>query len=312
MAIYLPGASTDVADLLTKLRAFCQANGFNINYFGARSSGSGQALQVTKGSLVGTFLADSSSGTASDPGPFLGTYCHNAYNVANGTESQLGGAAKTLANNVIGAFQAHHFFCNSAGEPPYLYVVVETSPGIYKHVGMGLLEQAGSFASGLFNYACRWSYDPLYISNVMSTGNAVPFDTAEDNLRRGTSLQVRGDSDSISPRWYDGNTLGNRLAGGFRNSSNLNSVLPLVLRGTSAMTGRNIGPPCLLLGERLSAIYSPLGYPPGIRWARLDNVPPGHQRTYGGVTWIVFPIIRKNGTSGQPNSDAYAYAYRTN
>lgn len=313
MAIYEPGSSTDVLDLLTKLRAFAQANGFAINYAGARTAVSGQALQVTKGALVGTFLGEVSAGASSDPGPYLGTYCHNAYNAANGTENQAGAATKTLSNNVLGAFQAHHFFCNSPGEPAYLYVVVETSPGIYKHAGIGQLMQAGTLNTGLFNFACRWSYDPLYISNAFSGANAIPFDTFEDNLRRGTSLQVRGDSDSISPRWYDGNTSGgSRLIGGFRNASNSSSVMPLVVKGTSAMTGRNIGPPCLVLGERLAGIYSPLGFPPGIRWARLDSVPPGFERPYGGVTWKLFPIVRKNGTAGQPNSDVYAYAYRIN
>lgn len=313
MAIYETGTSTDVADLLVKLRAFALANGWTVHFAGTRTSGSGQALQLGKGGLAGTFLTNPSAGNSTDPGPYIGTYCHDAYNAANGTENQAARSATTWSNAMAGAFQAHHFFTGSAGDPPYLYVVVETAPGVFKHFGIGRLVTAGTINTGAFCHALNWSYDPNDISNWTYGDHAVPFDGGESSSRNGPSTQVRADCDGIAPRWYDFySNSGNSIVGGFRRDDLWATVPSNVRFATSGMTKSSVRTHCLLLGQRLNGVYSPLGYPPGIRWCRLDDVPPGHQATVGGVTWKLFPLIRKNGSSGQPNSDTYGYAYRTN
>ncbi|MGO1072558.1 hypothetical protein [Lysobacter sp. CA199] len=315
MAIYETGGATDVLDLLSKLRSFAISSGFTVNYFGARTAVSGQALQLTKGDVSGSFLGEIVAGASNDPGPNLMTYCHNAYNAANGTENQAAGSIKTRANAMLGAFQAYHFFANGPSDPPYLYVCVETAPGIYKHAGIGQLRRVGAITTGVFNFACRWHYDPNYISSLYNTRHSIPFDCADDSSRLGSGTQIRADSDGITPRWYDSyfSGQGNRFTGGFRTMNNGRAtVQPLLLTASSGMTGRGALIPCYVGGERLNFVYSPLGIPPGIRWCRLDNVPPGHIRSIGGVQWKLFPIIRKDGTAGQPNSEVYGYAYQIN
>jgi hypothetical protein len=67
-----------------------------------------------------------------------------------------------------------------------------------------------------------------------------------------------------------------------------------------------------MYGERTSNLGSPLGYPPHLRWVRLDYLSPGDVLTIGSDQWKVFPVIRKDGGTGQVNSGKYGYAYKVN
>jgi len=84
------------------------------------------------------------------------------------------------------------------------------------------------------------------------------------------------------------------------------------LAGASALTGRTQLWPLWCLGRRPSQLASPLGYPPDMRFIRLDYYNPKDILTLGTEKWKVFPVIRKNGALGEPNSGLYGYAYRIN
>lgn len=323
MATYETGAASSVTDLLDKLRIFSTANGWTQNYFGARTAGAGQALQLTKGAQAVTFIADTAAGNTNNPGPYFGAYSHNTYSAGNGTENQAQGSAKCYANAMPGPFQAYHFVTGAERGADYLYVIVEVTAGTYKHAGVGKLVAMGALNTGAFAFGSSWSYNPSStndISNLFSTWHAIPFDSAEEISRPGPATQIRADSDGVTPRWYDSygsGSFGGRFGGGFRatNSSLGNkrgTVLGPVQRGLSAMTGRALLVPCWVYGERASSLASLLGYPPGIRWVRLDNLTPGDILTLGADQWKVFPIIRKNGAVGQVNSAGYGYAYKVN
>ncbi|MDR2871306.1 MAG: hypothetical protein LBV45_02060 [Xanthomonadaceae bacterium] len=313
MARYQTGTAATLDELLTQLRAFAVSHGFTVDYFGPRSAGSGIALQLTHGPLHATVLTDAAS-TGTDPGPRIGVYGHAAYQAASGTETQAEASAKTWTNAVVTPLQGYHFFGGSDNARPYLYAALETTPGTYKHFGFGQLIQHGTFENGTFAFACRWHYDATYISNCFASRHAIAFDSGEDSYRHGPSLQVRADSDAITPRWYDAHASASRLGGGFRapNQSYQQraTVTGLVRYGASQITGRTVLTPCWLSGERTSQLYSPLGFPPNVRWVRLDYLSPGEILEIGGDRWLCLPIIRKNGSNGQPNSENYGYAYR--
>ncbi len=320
MATYETGTASSATDLLDKLRIFATANGWTQNFFGARTTGSGQALQLTKGSMAATFIADTAAGTSADPGTYLGAYQHATYNAGNGTESQADASLKCYTNGMSGPYSAYHFVSGAESGSDYLYVVVEVSAGTYKHVGVGKLVGLGALTTGAFAFACRWSYSSSQVDDLLSTHHSWPFDHGENNNRAGAGTQVRADCDGIVPRWYDFNgglSYGNRGGGGVRvvgnNLGNLRgTVYGPAVPGASALTGRAVLTPCLVYGERGSNLASMLGFPPGIRWAKLDYLTPGDILTLGADQWKVFPVIRKNGSAGQVNSGTYGYAYKVN
>lgn len=323
---YQTGTATDPVDLLDKLRVFALANGWTVHNFGARPAGAtaGQALQLSKGPVVGSFLSLSAVGNMSDPGPKIGTYGHDAYSAGGGTENQPNGGFKCYANACAGPYQAYHFFSDDGSTtPPYLYVVAETSAGVFRHFGLGKLVGLGVLNSGVFAYGSRWMHDVSsnYISDPDSPWHAVPFDSTSLGFNfalPGTSL--RADSDSISPRWHstEAHTFAQQMWGGIRGQpSNNISQTKAIVHGpvrdsASQMTGRTLLGKCELAVARQSNLASPVGYPPGIRWVMLDNHDPGDVLTIGTEDWKLFPVIRKNGSLGQPNSGLYGYAYRMN
>lgn len=308
------GTATDHVDLLDKLRVFALANGWTVHNFGARPAGAtaGQALQLSKGGFAFSFLSLSSAGTAINPGQYVGGYAHDAYVGGSGTENQANASPKIYANAMTGPYQGHDFFAGDGANGPYLYAVVETSAGTFKHFGVGVLDKFGAITTGAFVYAATWNYDPTNISQWAQSMHSVPFDSAESSfVAYGRSLHVRADGDTVSPRWYDPQATP-FLRGGHR-SINIGFLARTPVIGSASLrTGRTTLTPCLVSGERTGGLYSLLGAPPGMRWVSLDYLDPGAVLTIGTDTWKVFPVIRKNGGAGQPNSERFGYAFKMN
>lgn len=314
---YETGTASDVNDLLSKLRTFALANGWTQDFSGARTSGSGNALQMHKGGFFVTFKTDTGSGSVSDPGPFIGGYAHDTYSGGNGTESQANASAVTLANGMNGPFTAYHFISNTEKGAEYLYAVVEVTAGTFKHFGTGILVKIGAITSGQFVHACRWHYGVSFIDAFDEGANSVAFDTGESVSRNGPSLNVRVDAESITWRWMDGSFQASStrdLRGGFRipSSTSAGGSRVMMDNAASALTGRNMIFPAFLFGARTGGLYNPLGYPPGVRFVNMTYLSPNDVMTIGTDQWKVFPVIRKNGGPGQVNSSIYGYAYKVN
>ena len=309
------GTANDPVDLLDKLRVFAQANGWTIHNFGARPAGAtaGQALQLSKSGLAASFLSLSAVGTVTDPGPKVGGYVHDAYVGGSGTENQANGSDKAYTNAMAG---------------PYLYVVVETAAGLFKHFGIGVLDGMGVLNSGAFMFNSNWNYNTFYVGSMFATAHMIPWLGNEGTLTNGYSnsvassgITIRADSDTLAPKWYlavnhagSGNTyVPRRLRGGPGYANRTVQVLNYpILSGASMRTGRTTLVPTLMLGERTGGQYSPLGSGPGVRWVQLDYLDPGAVLTIGTDQWKVFPVVRKNGSAGQPNSLLHGFAYKMN
>lgn len=311
MINYETGIADDVLDLLDKLAVFADDAGWTIDYHGSRTSGSGEALQLTKGAMACTFIADTTASTGANPGPYFGCYQHDAYNAGNGTENQANASEKCFANGMAGPYVAYHFMAGEEQGSEYLYVVVETAAGTFKHIGVGRLVGFGELQQGTFAFASNWSYSSSWISTWNIDTHAVPFDERESTSAPWPGTVIREDGDDLSPRWFHARQSASSatyLRGGVRRSGE--SVYSPMLCGASAITGRAVLFPCWMAGARGSSYFSPLGYPPGMRWVKLDYLSPGDILTLGTDQWRVFPVIRKNGGPGQPTSGTYGYAYR--
>jgi hypothetical protein len=309
---YETGTATDVNNLLSKIATFAAAHGWTIDYNGARTSGTGNAVQLHKGSSYATFLSDTATAAGANPKPWLKVYRHESYTGGN-TESQAGMSSSGIyANNLQGPFQAYYLF--SGANDDYLYIVIESEAGLFHHVGIGTLTPFGVLTNGDFCYALNWYYGSTgTIDSPYTTYHNVPWDSVENTNSNAIGWAVRADFDAISPRWNmpedNGATYGAR--GGPRTSSDQGFLLYslLVTASPSDYTQRTILVPCLVQAARGSNLYSLLGYPPGVRWVNMTNITPGDALVIGSDTWRCFPVAKKNGQSGEVNSAMLGYAY---
>lgn len=317
---YETASASSVNDLLDKLRVFALAQGWTVDFFGARGAGTAgsQALLLSKSSLCYGFFTDTSVATGDDPGSFFGCAQYpGPYNSGQLPTSQTNISAITWANNMVGPFQAYHFFAgvNEAGQS-YLHVVVEVQPGSFRHIGIGVINKMGAITTGAYNYGGRWNYQayPNYWINSVNYQHTIPWDSIESNSWRGTT--IRCDSDSISPKYGYFNqsmSVGTyaRVYGGiFYISASEYQFAGGLARGPSTLTGRAVLIPIFGAVHRPGDNYSMLGGPPDIRFVNIRNLLPGELIALGPDSWKVFPILRKNGASGLGNSGEWGYAYR--
>ena len=311
---YQTATATDATDLLDKLRLFLLASGWSVDNWADFGAVTRKTLTVHKGAFYVTFRSQTDgSTTTSDPAPYLGVIGHSGY--SSGTLVQESPA--TRCNALSGPFVAYDFFEGQGKDGPYIHVVVETASGVFKHFGSGILNREGVYTSGQYVYAQSYNYGTAgsthFASDADHNSHAVPFDN------RGSTVwgSVRADADGVSPAWHQGRTGANYLIAGFSGgpASAAGSSAPIggpSRAAPSSLTGRTALWPLWCLIPRPSGFYSPAGYPADMRYIRLDNYNPRDILTLGADQWKLFPVIRKNGVNGEPNSGTYGYAFRVN
>lgn len=325
---YETGTATDVNDLLSKLRVFALLQGWTVDFNGARTDHTGQAVLLNKGGMrCGFFTRTNNSAQSGDPAPYMGPALYpGPYNSGQAAHAQTGISYFAYANNLPGPFVAYHFFAgnNRAGES-YLHAVVEVTAGSFRHFGIGTLNRVGTVTNGSYAYGNRWNWQNGVLNDYTSSLHQVPWDARESSANgfnsdsglasRGTI--IRADGDAISPRYCvlsaSGSGLNANSAQGYavgiaREQSTLNNNL--IASAPSALTGRALLLPLFVSIIRPGGLYSPLGAPPDIRAVNMTNITPGAAVTLGPDTWRVFPIMRKNAQAGQESSGVWGYAYR--
>ncbi len=305
---YQTGAANDAADLLDKLRLFATANGWTQDFWGNRTAATGKALSLHKSALYATFFSQTSGGYAEDPAPFIGVRGHTGYLADANPDTQTDASAITWSNYLPGPYVAYHFFSGAN----YLHVVVETTAGTFKHFGTGTLVTQGVVTSGQYVYAARWYYsNPSHLNNPDSYYHGLPFDDQNWTYALQNGTYVRADFGGITPRWHfsrSGDAAGDELKCGYRIDASPQDLLNDA--GHSTLTGRAPLWPLWCAVKRGSGYWSDIGYPPDMRFVRIDSLNDGESLTLGTDTWKVFPVHRKNGPIGAPNSGTYGFAFR--
>ncbi|QQQ00966.1 hypothetical protein [Lysobacter enzymogenes] len=306
---YATSAANDPNELLDKLRVFAHSNGWVVDGWRDRTVRVGKALSVHAGSLYATLLTELSGGDSSRPPPFVGVFGHTGYTANANADLQAEASAPVWANYVQGPYSAVHFFCRTAPQP-YLHIVLETQAGTFKHFGTGRLVTAGAVSTGQYVYGSQWYYDPSYINNPDDVRHAMAFDDSWANYVSATT-RVRADFDGIAPRWHGvSDTGGDSRAlycGWRRRGAPINLLKDI---GHSTLTGRAPGQPLWCSVPRGGDLNTDVGHPPDLRFIRLDSYAPGEELVLGSDRWKMFPVHRKNGPVGTPNSGVYGYAYR--
>lgn len=307
---YQTATATDTTDLLDKVRLFLIAQGWTVDRWADRAGGVGKVLNVHLGALFFTFLSDNTlNPTTANPGPYITVYQHPAYSGA-ALDTQASQSLGQVANRMLGPYQAYHFFAGTGDSGPFFHAVVETDPGSFKHFGIGVLNKQGAVTNAAYCYASSWSYHPAWTSIADDIRHAMPFDdlTRTNSGAASRGLAVRADYDAISPRYHyaDFSDTATALFVGYRNGT----IRGPAIAGASELTGRAPLLPLWCGVQRGSGLYSDVGYPPELRFVRVDDFEPGQELPIGGDTWLVFPAMRKTGAAGNPNSGGYGLAYR--
>ncbi|MEH6413890.1 hypothetical protein [Pseudomonas sp. CGJS7] len=306
---YATSAANDPNELLDKLRLFAQGAGWTIDGFRDRASNAGKALSLHVGDLYATVVSQLVGGDGNSPPPFLGAFGHTGYAANASPDVQADASAVCWANYVQGPYSAVYFFGRTSPHP-YLHIVLETQAGTFKHFGTGRLVTAGVVTTGQYVYGNQWYYANNQINSADSPYHSVAFDDSYYNYTA-PSTRIRADYEGIAPRWHAASGEGSdprRLLVGWRGKAAPINLLKDV--GHSMLTGRAPGQPLWCAIPRGAGLFSNIGHPADLRYIRLDSYAPAEELPLGGDRWKVFPVHRKNGSPGTPNSGVHGYAYR--
>lgn len=215
--------------------------------------------------------------------------------------------------------QTLHMFCSPAdpgNNPyPYLAIVVEFGPNLFRHLYLGVVERLGNYTGGEVVSGCtgpivstpsdieyrNYSIGPQYLFQARSSHWNSGFEGG---------MHIAHADNPVPWRTFQGATLDNAVLGGFGDGINDGYLA----RGESPFAGVNPLVPVNLYAVRdLSGTdhYVPVGRPPGVRHVHMKNFDPGAQAAIGGVNWRVFPALAKNASEDMPAGNGNWREYET-
>jgi len=308
------GTATGVVDLCQKLDSWLQTRGWTSNM--SQAEDNGWRCHVSKG---GVFV--------------------NLFGVANNVQ-KVWDLVSIQANNYAldlflgSGFSGSSAFKDQPGGPQYItggtvgcgaviqnaavtsyqfiddgydniFVLIETSPGTYRHLYWGTLTKIGSWTGGQYfgGSTCGQRADVYYGPD--NVANMCPFSEG-DITGNNAACFVRADIDTFTSKWICGNSTssklsnpgatGKSLASGIYYSSNTPTAdvprisLELQAKMHSSLSGRIFTHPITIYAERDAGGYSAIGIVPTIRFcnAYTYGMTVGTDVQLGPETWRVF------------------------
>lgn len=301
---YETGGATNVDTLLQALATFAAAQGWTVSYNGNRTgtgAGLGTAIVVSKsGQCHTTFRTHTTN-------RWIEVVGHDAYNSGLSTELQTNRSGETRTNEINGPFQGYHFFAGNT----YLYVTVETTAGTFKHFGCGILEQFGNVSPGHFIYGSWWGMSSNAINVPESSSHGWPLDKESyQSSDSRVSTHLRADYDGNVNYWSNPRDRLDFMPR-VKPSDSVIKTRDARLIPVSAYTSRAVMASPIWTLSRPNSVVSLAGIAPALRVISLDWIAPGDNLTLGSDVWKVFPVIRRNGATTEPNSGLYGYAFKT-
>lgn len=318
---YQTGQTTDPVDLLQKLVAFLQTNGWTVNASVATGSGHWKAHLSRDGIYVNLY-ATIGNGTGWNPWGYsvssgvgattgaLQFYLSDGYSAGAAWNAQPGGPVEISASYKTGAgielqstgLGSYHFFAHD----DLVAVVVEKTPGVWMNLGWCRLEKAGDYVGGL----CFWGSSAPYYMYGGSDGPGhtisayAPCANGDHHYGYASLAFVRADVDSFVDKWVS--VGGNSTTGTYRANTGkfgVSSVYGyhtppntiagnngIVQRATSSLTGQITLQPSRLWVERDATPggYSLLGTVPDCFEVR-HGYTPGTVISLGADEYMLFP-----------------------
>lgn len=313
---YQTGTASSQEDLMNVLQTFAAANGWTVDIM----STTNDWMALNNGSVFVQFRWDNStgiamfqstafSGTGVAPGNHTGDDGCGLLDASAPYNAAVSSGRRITVGN--GPYTAYHFFTD--GTTKYIHVVLEYSPGLYRHFSFGTINKVGTWTGGQYAAAMSIGANPGLVSssthNILWSGCNSGTTTTDAN--NSSSVRVEGmPNQTGSMRWMlltlQTANLGNDRAGnariacpggfvgcnpwltryGFFRASLLNGFLPLI---KIPIFWRDTAP--------APDTYMLLGFVPDVFHIQMANLAPGQEFTIGGDTYMVFPIIRKQNTS---------------
>ncbi len=375
---YVTGASADINTLLNAIKNFAVANGWTANAtdtftlaFSSFSSNGGATHAGTTSmvsSVSGSDAYRNQSETSLTANRVVLTKNGVSYqlfavnkklykNGVNGTYACLeawacdgysaGMAANLQTNNrklvMVGpmatSLYAYHLFSNG----DFVHVVIEETPGRFRHLSFGFINKYGSFAGGQYLTAgCPVESFTTTPYSFNTSNQSIPFGANGQGPSRASlatygypGTYVRADIDGWTVGWrllttgyWDtanldvcgcaayANATNNRA--GYNVSGTQNSVNTLahdLAYHCSPQSYNGLAPmlPCYVGVNRTPYVgtWTLLGEFPDVRFLNISNFNPGDELILGTDVWKIFPLWNKAYTLGaEPISYDYGLAYR--
>lgn len=212
-----------------------------------------------------------------------------------------------------GPFPTAHLFTDDPST--YCHVVVERAAGVFVHMGFGHLHKFGTWTGGAYYTSHFWQSGASIIDQPNSSFHQTFFDQASTGARAWTVHYEGSGQKWIAPN------------GG---SAFDPAVLNGVQRKLATGSGRGgFGRMFKNIAESLFSGFIPLGpivvgaheatdtpdtlrfvgQVPDVRLVNVTNLSPGDSLFIGADEWLAFPLMAKNGATGQYNSGVSGLAY---
>jgi hypothetical protein len=318
--MYETDAYTDPTDLVNKLAAFIEANGWTRDDLS--NEGSGRRYHAHRGTqylnMRGFVNESAPSGAVIMDGGGTNIYgvsfnIGTGYSGASPWYSQAGiplnsgGGPRSVGIQGLSAAGTYHFFAHNSGDQ--IMAVVEYASGYYDRFYFGLINEYGSITGGDYFGASRTGIQSAATSAQPVFGFFRAGHAGGEGSVSMTSpyalLKVDVDAES-GWHWnpqanYGGSrrtlrdfynvyafSAANAIQPNTTNSLNvLFPVVAYVNRSTTDAAGTSA---------------SPVGEIPKVFYVSLANLVPGQQITLGGTDYRVFPFWKKNSTKALPTT----------
>ncbi|MEE8128196.1 hypothetical protein [Candidatus Vondammii sp. HM_W22] len=299
---YQTGTSTDIFDLLDKVRVLAVANGW------AQDGWDGAILNLHSGSTYVHFYASTEDTT----GPILYMRGSSGFTAAGWDgHPDLGPTAAT--NKFSGPFAVYYLFVTSQ----YIHGVAQNTGGHWKHFSAGELTKNSTYNGGTYIQGVCWYFVDSDRANSIYHNRL--FDNKSNYYYRGVnsiSAEIEGVYTWFLNRYDVENGTSGRYVEGYLNTSVDNSVTyadinTLLIRGVSDFNNLTTLHAVPQGVQRGSDYFSVIGHPEDFRVLNMQYYNPGDMIVIGSDEWLLFPIINKiQGDSNTPYSEWYGYAYR--
>ncbi len=325
---YQTGTASDQTDLINKTQIFAVANGFTLNYYsGANKHCSiGRAADGVYVSFawdgVDTIAIYHALGYAGGSAEAPWNQADDSGNGSSTIPSQID-RGRQVSRIGAGSFTAYHFFAYT--NPYNIHVVLEFSPGLYRHFGFGTVSKEGTWTGGqwcaghLWNWANSFAVysNPLtYPHSVLMDGATLfgqaPYSTYNNNSSGTLHVEALPGQDAAS-KWgigvHNGNDDANmfndrsgnpriRIAGGCRQGPAITQYGPYLPDLANGFIP--IIPMEMFYCREDNAVdgWYYLGRMFNIGHIHLHGIDVDQELTIGGDTWKCFPVVRKSNIGG--------------
>lgn len=325
---YETGTASDQTDLMNKLSTFAQANGYTQDYY----NGTNRHLSLSR-SVDNLYVS-----FAWDGADYIQIYQALNYEAAhdeepwdqdndsgNGTNDPdtYPDRGRQVSAIGSGSFTKYHFFAYT--NPHNIFVVLEFSPGLYRHFGFGEIDKTGTWTGGAwvgghlwnpgdnfasYDYpAAAWhsvlldansyttgTYYGIYSTGAQATLHCEGLPGQAASSKWGTCVYYQLDDVDIGTD-RDGNSR-IRICGGFRggpSACQFGIFLPDLSNGFVPIIPIDI---FYFNGDGgVDGVYY-LGRLPNVGHIHLEGIDPAEEITVGSDTWIAFPMVRKSNIGG--------------